>query len=125
MPLSEHEQRILDQIERGFYEDDPRSARRISTTTLPRYLSRNCRLASLGFVVGLLVLVASFATSWVIGLVGFLVMTGSAVALARNLRRYGRHGLQALAAPSGRNDPLRWMRDLRARLGHRGESEPD
>jgi hypothetical protein len=74
VPLSEDEERILNEIERGFYRHDPRSAKRISGTTLPRYLARNCRWALLGFIGGLIILLVSFASSWILGLVGFGVI---------------------------------------------------
>ena len=53
MPLNENEERILNEIEQRFYANDPESARRIGSTTLPKYLARNCKWATLGFVVGL------------------------------------------------------------------------
>ena len=37
MPLSEDEQRILQEIERNFYDSDPAFAREVSTTTLYRH----------------------------------------------------------------------------------------
>ncbi len=97
VPLSENEQRILHEIERGFYDHDPESARRIESTTLPRYLARNCRWAALGFLAGLVVLVASFASSWVLGIVGFVIMLASAFVFIQNLRRMGQHGWQQLS----------------------------
>ncbi|MGH9059249.1 MAG: DUF3040 domain-containing protein [Acidimicrobiales bacterium] len=96
MPLSEDEQRILHEIERRFYAHDPESARRIESTTLPRYLARNCRWAALGFIAGLVVLVVSFASSWVLGVVGFVVMLASAFVFIQNLRRMGQHGWRQL-----------------------------
>jgi hypothetical protein len=96
VPLSEDEQRILNQIERTLYEQDPASAQRIESTTLVRYLARNCRLSALGFLVGLAVLVASFAVSWVLGLAGFVIMVASAVVFTQNARKVGRHGWQQI-----------------------------
>ena len=98
MPLSEDEERILNEIEQGFYQRDPESARRIGATTLPRYLARNCRWSLLGFLGGLCILVVSFASSWVLGVVGFVVMTVTAIILVQNLRRMGRHGWQQFTA---------------------------
>ena len=49
MPLSEDEQRILDEIERSFYKHDPAFARNVSTATLTRQAGRNCKLAALVF----------------------------------------------------------------------------
>jgi hypothetical protein len=97
VPLNENEERILHEIERRFYANDPESARRIDSTTLPRYLARNCKWAALGFLAGLIVLLVGFASSWVVGVFGFVVMLASAIVLTHNLRRMGRHGLQQLS----------------------------
>lgn len=102
MPLSEDEERILSQIERKLYEEDPGSARRIRGVTLTRYLARNCRWAALGFLAGLVVLVTSFATSWLLGLAGFVIMTASAIVFTQNLRKMGRHGLAQLSESAQR-----------------------
>jgi Protein of unknown function (DUF3040) len=97
MPLSEDEERILHQIERKFYEHDPRSARRIEETTLPRYLRRNVGWGLAGFVLGLAIVFAAFASSWVVGVIGFVVMTVSAIVVVQNVRRMGRHSLKVLS----------------------------
>lgn len=122
MPLSEDEERILHQIEQGFYTNDPQSARRIEETTLPRYLGRNCRWAAAGFVLGLVVLLASFASSWILGIVGFVIMVVSAIVFTQNLRKMGRHGWSQLtkSVQEGRvNDVLGDTgRRLRRRFGN-------
>lgn len=103
MPLNENEERILHEIEQRFYAHDPESARRIGSTTLPKYLARNCKWAALGFLTGLVVLLVGFASSWVVGVFGFVVMLVSAIVLTHNLRRMGQHGLRQLSASlSGR-----------------------
>ena len=94
MPLSEDEQRILHEIERSFYENDPEFARGVSQRTLYRHAGRNAKYAALGFIVGLVVLLASFASSLALGMLGFLVMLGSAFAFERNVRKIGKAGLQ-------------------------------
>jgi hypothetical protein len=53
----------------------------------PKEASRNAKRASIGFVVGLIALLISFASSWVVGLIGFLAMLASAVVLVQSLRR--------------------------------------
>ena len=50
MPLSEDEQRILQQIEAQFYANDPQLAQQVSETTLYRHASRNIKWAAVGFV---------------------------------------------------------------------------
>ena len=101
MPLNEDEQRILQEIERQFHADDPESAKRIGSTTLPRYLARNCRWAAFVFLLGLIILVVGFASSWVVGIFGFLVMVAAAVVLIQNLHKMGRLGLQQVSRSIG------------------------
>ena len=97
MPLSEDEQRILHEIERSFYENDPAFARGVKESpTLYRHAGRNMKWAALGFVAGLVLLVV-FLSSLALALVGFAVMLVSALAFERNLRKLGRAGLQQLS----------------------------
>ncbi len=97
MPLNEHEERILHEIEQRFLAHDPESANRLRSTTLPKYLARNCRWAALGFLVGLVVLLVGFASNWIVGVFGFAVMLGSAIVLTHNVRRMGQHGFRQLS----------------------------
>ena len=97
MPLNENEERILHEIEQRFLANDPESAHRLGSTTLPKYLARNCKWAALGFLAGLVVLLVGFASSWVVGVFGFAVMLVSAIVLTHNLRRMGQHGLRQLS----------------------------
>ena len=91
MPLSEDEQRILQEIERSFYEHDPAIASRLRSNTLYRHAGRNCKWAALGFLAGL-VLFFFFVTSTWLGVAGFLVMLASAFVFVTNLRKMGRAG---------------------------------
>ena len=94
MPLSEDEQRILDEIERSFYKHDPAFARNVSTATLTRQAGRNCKLAALVFLVGLVILLTEFANMFWLGAIGFLIMLGSALVFATNFRRLSRETFQ-------------------------------
>ena len=94
MPLSEEEQRILHEIERSFYERDPAFARGVSQTTLYRHAGRNCKWATLGFLVGLVLLVVSFASTLLVGVLGCFLMFACALVFERNVRKMGRAGWQ-------------------------------
>ncbi|HEX6393236.1 MAG TPA: DUF3040 domain-containing protein [Acidimicrobiales bacterium] len=126
MPLNEHEERILHEIEERFYKHDPESAQRISSTTLPAYLARNCRWAAAGFVAGLVILLAAFASDWIVGVFGFVIMLASAVVLIQNLRKISRRGLDELRGSvkaRGFNDAVEDMaRRFRKRFN--GEDNP-
>ena len=60
MPLSEHEQRILEQYEQEL-EQDPHLTKRISRTSLYTHLSRRVRLAVVAFFAGLVLLAVGYA----------------------------------------------------------------
>ena len=79
MPLSEHEQRLLEQMERALYAEDPKFASSLRSAG-PRPGSR--RKAAVGVLVGLVgavLLVTGAATSLVpVGVLGFIVMLAGA-----------------------------------------------
>ena len=112
MPLDEHEQRILEEIERQFYQEDPKLAQAVASTTLESVRRRWHRLAVVGFFVGLIVMLVFFTTSTALAIAGFLVMVASAGWVAYNLRRQHSAGA-ASKALEGWADRLRqrWRRD--------------
>ncbi len=82
MPLSEYEQRVLEQMERALTSDDPRLANTLQQTS--RRSPLRYVLAGVGVVAGLLLLVLGAASSrpWV-GVIGFVLMfAGVAYAFA-------------------------------------------
>jgi hypothetical protein len=95
VPLSEDEERILKDIEREFYENDPAFAREVGETTLYRHAWRNIKLSLVGFVVGLAALVLALPV-WYLAFGGFLVMLACALVIERNARKMGRAGLESV-----------------------------
>jgi hypothetical protein len=119
LPLSEDEQRILHEIERSFYENDPAFAKEVRGASLTQTAARNCKLAILVFVVSLVVLVASFSTRVWLGALSFVVMWASAVAFVTNLRKLGRGGWPSVG-PAVRGHNINDMfGDTRKRLRER------
>lgn len=96
MPLSEDEQRILSEIEQRLYESDPRLAREVRSTTVYTPAFRGLKWSLLGFAIGVVFMVATLSTSFVLAFGGFLVMLASALAFERSLRRLGRVGIQQI-----------------------------
>ncbi|WP_026122851.1 DUF3040 domain-containing protein [Nocardiopsis halotolerans] len=79
MPLSEHEQRMLDQIERALYAEDPKFANTVRQTNPAVHYKRWIIKAGLGFVVGVVLLMTglmlqSTAAQVAISVLGFLIM---------------------------------------------------
>lgn len=96
MPLSENEQRLLEQIERGLLADDPKFADKVRSTDPHHRAIRRVVLAVVLFLigVGLMVfgLVSRIAPAGVpvVGILGFAVMFGAAVLGVQSYRRAGR-----------------------------------
>lgn len=87
MPLSDHEQRMLEQMEHALAAEDPKFASQMQGSTLASVQRRRWALGGIGVVAGLgLVLVGVNTTMWV-GAVGFAVMVASAVFAATPPRR--------------------------------------
>lgn len=75
MPLSEHEQRQLEQIEQALYADYPRFANAVRSSDPRVHYKRRVVEAALGFLLGVGMLVAGVVTKYIwIGVAGFVVM---------------------------------------------------
>jgi hypothetical protein len=97
MPLSDHEQRMLDQIESALYAEDPKFASSVRGGGLRAPTARR-RLQGVGlFVLGLAMLVSGVAfkatmigTFPILSVVGFVVMFGGVVFAITGPRLPGR-----------------------------------
>ena len=77
MPLSEHEQRLLEQIERALVDDDPKFASTVRTGDRRRKARRMLQIGALLILVGLAGLIGGVAVPNVaLGVLGFLLMFG-------------------------------------------------
>jgi hypothetical protein len=111
VPLSEHEQRLLDQIERALYAEDPKFASTVRSTDLRAVMRRRIRYAVLLFLVGF-GLMLFFVKNPAFGIAGFAVMVGAfALALSAWKRMGGTSS--TLRVVDGRTE-----RPTRRRRGH-------
>ncbi|ALG85152.1 DUF3040 domain-containing protein [Gordonia phthalatica] len=99
MPLSEHEQRMLDEIESALYAEDPKFVSSVTRHKVGLPNARRRLVVALGFLAGLALLVGGLMVDVEIGglkvlsFIGFLVMFGAAV--------YGLMGGRGEASGSG------------------------
>ncbi len=99
MPLSDHEQRMLEQMERALYAEDPKFATVLEGSELRKYTRRRVYQAAAGFAVGIALLMAGMVAQAVwVSVAGFLVMLGCAVLGVTSWRRAPRAGEEAPAA---------------------------
>ncbi|BAL86726.1 hypothetical protein AMIS_15060 [Actinoplanes missouriensis 431] len=87
MPLSEHEQRLFDQIERSLAED-PKFASAVRASDPRFHARRRLLIAAFVIVLGLALVVYGTVsqTTW-LGVAGFVVMLGSAAFAMQSRRR--------------------------------------
>jgi len=98
MPLSEDEQRILADIERQFYEEDPKLAREVSRTSVYSHAGRQLKWAIAGIVVGLVLMVVLIALQvvWASLIAGFGMAFVCAVWAWYSFRRMTAAGINDL-----------------------------
>lgn len=129
MPLSEHEQRILEQLERDLLSQDPKLATALKSK--PGHSAAKIMVAAIGVLVGLLLLIVGVAQSWLwLGVIGFLLMFGAVTyAFAFPTRSLGSANSSARRHPSsGRKNSSRpnndsFMQRLEDRWDKRSRGE--
>lgn len=89
MPLSDHEQRLLDQIEQALYAEDPKFASAVRSARSRSRTRRSIMLSALGVLIGLgLVLVGLVASLIVLSVVGFVIVVAACGWAAQSLRSH-------------------------------------
>ncbi|WP_319458703.1 DUF3040 domain-containing protein [Micromonospora sp. RTP1Z1] len=112
MPLSEHEQRLFEQIERSLAED-PKFASAVRASD-PRFHTRRRLLVAAGVVIaGLALLVYGVMTTPLLSVAGFVVMLAALGYAVQSHRRSQSPDLHVVGGTTSRRRP-------RGRTGRRG-----
>jgi hypothetical protein len=102
MPLSEHEQRLLEQMEKALYAEDPKFATSLRSAPGARAARGRAALGVLAVLAGLGLLIAGVATTVIaLGVLGFVVMLVGSVAIYSSFQARPAEG----AAPTGSPEP--------------------
>ncbi|MHA7242343.1 DUF3040 domain-containing protein [Paeniglutamicibacter antarcticus] len=121
MPLSEHEQRLLEQLEKQLHEDHRFASTMKSASTAGNYSTRNLALGVLIGIVGIGVLIFGVSSQVIlVGVLGFIVMFGGVyLALSRRggSRKTGMPGASSSQQKSG------FMNDLENKWEQRKRDE--
>ena len=97
MPLSEHEQHQLEQMEQALYAEDPKFASQMQGSAARALLRRRLSIGGVGVIGGLALVVLGVAQAAVVwGAVGFALMVGG-VAFAITPAKAPKAGLGAVA----------------------------
>ena len=116
MPLSEHEQRQLEQIEQALYAEHPRFAKAVRSADPQVHYRRRVVYAMIGFAIGLALLPVGVSTQVIpVSVLGFIVMLGSCYWAAISYRRM--NGLPAGRVSIKDRGPRRRERKAGRRAG--------
>lgn len=128
MPLSEHEQRMLDQIEQALYAEDPKFANTVRQTNPGVHYKRWIIKAVIGFVLGMGLLLlglllggpdASLALPVTVSVIGFIFMLASFL-MGANAWRKAAGGAEAMLAEA-ESEPKKRKGDKRPGMMNRFE----
>lgn len=101
VPLSEHEQRLLDQIEQALYAEDPKWANTVRISDPRSHYKRRLVKASIGFVLGVVLLMVGVVNYIPLGVGGFVVMLAACLWGLSSWKRMNGFGETAAAGPPG------------------------
>ena len=115
VPLSDHEQRLLDQIEQALYAEDPKWANTVRISDPRSHYKRRLVKASIGFVLGIVLLMVGVVINNIpLGVGGFVVMLAACLWGLSSWKRM--NGFGDSASASGASAPGKQVR----RGGNRG-----
>jgi hypothetical protein len=88
VPLSDHEQRLLEQMERALYAEDPKFASALEGTASRTHARRRIYQSAAGFLVGVALLMGGLVAHMLwLSVLGFLVMLACAVFAVASWRK--------------------------------------
>jgi len=131
VPLSEHEQRQLEQIEQALYTDYPKLAQAVRAKDPRIHYKRRVVQAAIGFLLGVGLLLAGVVSKYIfVGVGGFVVMLACAMWALTSWRHMGSaasgRGVSLSRGPSGgrsQSGKQKGRKERRKRAGGAGFME--
>ncbi len=108
MALDDREQKILEEIERNLYAEDPKLAQTVARADLSARIRRRRLVAGIGFFVGLAIMLGTFTRFSFLAGLGFILMVASAATIATTIRG-------ARAERTASFSVSDWVEDVRGR----------
>jgi hypothetical protein len=102
VPLSEHEQRLLEQMERALYQEDPKFASSLRGRDPRSSFRRRAVLSGCGFLIGVVLLMTGLVAKVIpVSVLGFLLMLASAFFAVTSYRALAAAAQLGVVDPSG------------------------
>jgi len=125
VPLSEHEQRLFDQIERSLAED-PKFASAVRASDPRFHARRRLIVAAFVIILGLaLVVYGTVTTNTPLGVAGFVVMLGSAAFAMQSRRKVNAPEIHAVGGTATRRTRQTRKAGFLDRLEDRWRQRPE
>jgi uncharacterized protein involved in cysteine biosynthesis len=86
MPLSDHEQRLLEQIEQALYAEDPKFATSVASRKMRSHPRRKLALAVFGAILGLALVAVGVTVHPIVIVLGFMLAVASCTLAVRVVR---------------------------------------
>lgn len=122
MPLSEHEQRILQEMEQTLREHDRDFVARVDHHSHRLDAAKGARWSIVSFVGGFALVLVAFRFSVPLAAVGFFVMLISTLVMGQHVRQAGvatPHTARRLRSHTISDELSEVRRRMRSRFGHR------
>lgn len=124
MPLSEHEQKLLEQLEKQLHEDDPKFANSMGSDPGRSWSTRHVVIGVLCTLAGIALLLVGVTTQLiVVGVLGFVVMGGGVYFATMRNSSGAKAGSASGAGKSGKPRSS-FMSSLEERWDERRRDEP-
>jgi hypothetical protein len=111
VPLSEHEQRLLEQMERALYAEDPKFVSSLRGTDLRSHYRRRAVQSAAGFILGLVLLMTGVVRPSLVAVsvLGFVLMLAAAVFAVSSWRKIAGsgEGARPSTAPKSKRKPVK------------------
>jgi hypothetical protein len=118
VPLSEHEQRQLEQIEQALYSEDPKFVHAVRSSDPRVHYKRRAVQAVAGFVLGVGLLLGGVISQYIwVGVAGFVVMLVCSMWALTSYRH-----INAMSTAAGFGRPRRSKRARRRQQRHQGKA---
>ena len=125
MPLSEHEQRQLEQIEQALYSEDPKFVHTVRSSDPRVHYKRRAIQAVAGFVLGVGLLLGGVISQYLwVGVAGFVVMLLCSMWALTSYRHIGAMSAAAGFGRSRTSARSRRRRQRRQRKAGLGVAQP-
>ncbi len=108
MALDDREQKILEEIERNLYAEDPKLAQTVARADLSARIKRRRFVGGAGFFVGLAIMLGTFTRFSYLAGFGFVMMVASVATIAATMRGIRPERTTSLSVSN-------WMEDVRER----------